>query len=54
MCVLTGPSNSGKTELIKLTVALHFGISNSDVDSMDILGGYEILVDVIKLSYVLD
>lgn len=57
--ILTGPSNSGKTELIKLmsgllgSKVLEFSM-NSDVDSMDILGGYE-QVDVIrKLSYVLN
>ncbi|KAK6456713.1 uncharacterized protein RJT20DRAFT_126757 [Scheffersomyces xylosifermentans] len=44
--ILTGPSNSGKTELIRF-VANAVGAQvdefamNSDVDSMDILGGYE-------------
>ncbi|KAJ8143020.1 hypothetical protein OY671_003839 [Metschnikowia pulcherrima] len=44
--ILTGPSNSGKTELIRFLanvvgVKLSEFSMNSDVDSMDILGGYE-------------
>ncbi|CAH6722528.1 midasin [[Candida] jaroonii] len=44
--ILTGPSNSGKTELVRFlakTVGakLNEFAMNSDVDSMDILGGYE-------------
>ncbi|KAL6927592.1 hypothetical protein ACO0SA_004214 [Hanseniaspora valbyensis] len=56
--ILTGPSNSGKTELIKLmsgligNKVLEFSM-NSDVDSMDILGGYEQVDLTRKLSYVL-
>lgn len=56
--ILTGPSNSGKTELIKLmsgllgAKVLEFSM-NSDVDSMDILGGYEQVDVTRKLSYVL-
>lgn len=44
--VVTGPTNSGKTELIRFlanvsgTRLAEFAM-NSDVDSMDILGGYE-------------
>lgn len=50
--ILTGPTNAGKTELIR-TLAETVGARldefamNSDVDSMDILGGYE-QVDVEK------
>lgn len=50
--ILVGPSNSGKTEIIRLvssilgTKTLEFSM-NSDVDSMDILGGYE-QVDLTK------
>lgn len=56
--ILTGPSNSGKTELIKLmsgligNKVLEFSM-NSDVDSMDILGGYEQVDLTRKLSYIL-
>ncbi|KAL6931390.1 hypothetical protein ACO0R3_002853 [Hanseniaspora guilliermondii] len=56
--ILTGPSNSGKTKLIKLmsgllgAKVLEFSM-NSDVDSMDILGGYEQVDVTRKLSYVL-
>ncbi|KAG7665169.1 uncharacterized protein J8A68_001225 [[Candida] subhashii] len=44
--ILTGPTNSGKTNLIRflattLGVKLDEFSMNSDVDSMDILGGYE-------------
>ncbi|OBA18032.1 P-loop containing nucleoside triphosphate hydrolase protein, partial [Metschnikowia bicuspidata var. bicuspidata NRRL YB-4993] len=44
--ILTGPSNAGKTELIRFLanivgVKLSEFSMNSDVDSMDILGGYE-------------
>lgn len=44
--ILTGPTNSGKTELIRFlaeTVGAQIDefAMNSDVDSMDILGGYE-------------
>lgn len=44
--ILTGPTNSGKTELIRFLanivgVKLSEFAMNSDVDSMDILGGYE-------------
>ncbi|GME78374.1 unnamed protein product [Ambrosiozyma monospora] len=44
--ILVGPSNSGKTELVRLASSLvgsklyEFSM-NSDIDSMDILGGYE-------------
>lgn len=44
--ILVGPSNSGKTNIIKLLASIigakvtTFSM-NSDVDSMDILGGYE-------------
>lgn len=44
--ILTGPTNSGKTELIRYLAEVvgakvdEFAM-NSDVDSMDILGGYE-------------
>lgn len=44
--ILTGPTNSGKTSLIRFLASavgvqlLEFSM-NSDVDSMDILGGYE-------------
>jgi len=44
--ILTGPSNSGKTELVRFIANIvgakidEFAM-NSDVDSMDILGGYE-------------
>jgi midasin len=44
--ILTGPSNSGKTELIRFVANIvgakvdEFAM-NSEVDSMDILGGYE-------------
>lgn len=44
--ILTGPSNSGKTELVRFlgkivgAKVFEFAI-NSDIDSMDILGGYE-------------
>ncbi|ABN66318.2 large protein with a conserved N-terminal domain, a central AAA ATPase domain composed of 6 tandem AAA protomers, and a C-terminal M-domain midas sequence motif-containing protein [Scheffersomyces stipitis CBS 6054] len=60
--ILTGPSNSGKTELVRL-VANAVGAKvdefamNSDVDSMDILGGYEqvdltrAIVDVVAKVY---
>lgn len=50
--IITGPSNAGKTELIRF-MALAAGVKlsefamNSDVDSMDILGGYE-QVDVTR------
>lgn len=44
--ILTGPSNSGKTELVRylakvVGAKLNEFAMNSDVDSMDILGGYE-------------
>lgn len=44
--ILTGPTNSGKTDLIRylatsLGAKLDEFSMNSDVDSMDILGGYE-------------
>ncbi|KAH3662481.1 hypothetical protein OGAPHI_005733 [Ogataea philodendri] len=44
--ILVGPSNSGKTELIRfasgiLGTKLYEFSMNSDIDSMDILGGYE-------------
>lgn len=44
--ILTGPTNSGKTELVRFLansvgVRLSEFAMNSDVDSMDILGGYE-------------
>lgn len=44
--ILTGPTNSGKTNIIRfLATAVGVKLSefsmNSDVDSMDILGGYE-------------
>lgn len=44
--ILTGPTNSGKTELVRFLanvvgVQLREFAMNSDVDSMDILGGYE-------------
>ncbi|ODQ78812.1 hypothetical protein BABINDRAFT_162495 [Babjeviella inositovora NRRL Y-12698] len=50
--IIVGPTNSGKTELVRLTASLvgahvvEFAM-NSDVDSMDILGGYE-QVDVAR------
>ncbi|ODV63681.1 AAA family ATPase midasin [Ascoidea rubescens DSM 1968] len=50
--ILTGPTNSGKTEIIRYlsccvgSKLVEFSM-NSDVDSMDILGGYE-QVDPIK------
>lgn len=44
--ILTGPTNSGKTEFVRyfanlVGVQLREFAMNSDVDSMDILGGYE-------------
>lgn len=44
--ILTGPTNSGKTEIVRFLanvvgVKLCEFAMNSDVDSMDILGGYE-------------
>ena len=44
--ILTGPTNSGKTDLVRclansVGAKLDEFSMNSDVDSMDILGGYE-------------
>ncbi|CCE62256.1 hypothetical protein TPHA_0C01000 [Tetrapisispora phaffii CBS 4417] len=50
--ILVGPSNSGKTEIIRYLASIMgakvdmFSL-NSDIDSMDILGGYE-QVDMVK------
>lgn len=45
-CLLTGPSGAGKTELIKycanvVGAKIYEFSMNSDIDSMDILGGFE-------------
>lgn len=61
--IISGPSNSGKTELIRF-IANVVGVElaefamNSDVDSMDILGGYEqvdvtrAMSDLMKRTYL--
>ena len=55
--VLVGPSNSGKTEIIRLLASLlgprvDVFSMNSDIDSMDILGGYEQVDLTRKISYI--
>ena len=55
--ILVGPTNSGKTDIIRYMAGivgadLHVFSMNSDVDSMDILGGYEQVDLVRKISYI--
>lgn len=55
--ILVGPTNSGKTDIIRYIAGvvgadLHIFSMNSDVDSMDILGGYEQVDLVRKISYI--
>ena len=55
--ILVGPSNSGKTEIIRLLGSLlgkevNMFSLNSDIDSMDILGGYEQVDITRKISYI--
>ncbi|SMN21636.1 similar to Saccharomyces cerevisiae YLR106C MDN1 Huge dynein-related AAA-type ATPase (midasin), forms extended pre-60S particle with the Rix1 complex (Rix1p-Ipi1p-Ipi3p) [Maudiozyma saulgeensis] len=55
--IMVGPSNSGKTDIIRYIAGvvgadLHVFSMNSDVDSMDILGGYEQVDLVRKISYI--
>ncbi|CCH60894.1 hypothetical protein TBLA_0D03970 [Henningerozyma blattae CBS 6284] len=55
--ILTGPTGSGKTDIIKflasiLGAKLDFFSMNSDIDSMDILGGYEQVDLTRKISYI--
>lgn len=57
--ILVGPTNSGKSEIIKFLSSitgakvLEFSM-NSDVDSTDILGGYEQVDLTRKISYVVE
>lgn len=52
--ILVGPSNAGKTELVRVLAGLagarldEFSM-NSDIDSMDLLGGYE-QVDLVRVE----
>ncbi|EJS42740.1 mdn1p [Saccharomyces arboricola H-6] len=55
--VLVGPSNSGKTETIRFLASIlgprvDVFSMNSDIDSMDILGGYEQVDITRKISYI--
>ncbi|CAI4046401.1 hypothetical protein N7582_003803 [Saccharomyces uvarum] len=55
--VLVGPSNSGKTETIRFLASVlgpqvDVFSMNSDIDSMDILGGYEQVDLTRKISYI--
>lgn len=55
--ILVGPTNAGKTDIIRYIAGvvgadLHVFSMNSDVDSMDILGGYEQVDLVRKISYI--
>lgn len=55
--ILVGPSNSGKTEIVRFlasTIGAKVAIfsMNSDVDSMDILGGYEQVDTTRKISHI--
>ncbi|CAB4255465.1 similar to Saccharomyces cerevisiae YLR106C MDN1 Huge dynein-related AAA-type ATPase (midasin), forms extended pre-60S particle with the Rix1 complex (Rix1p-Ipi1p-Ipi3p) [Maudiozyma barnettii] len=55
--IMVGPTNSGKTDVIRYIAGivgadLHVFSMNSDVDSMDILGGYEQVDLVRKISYI--
>ena len=55
--VLVGPSNSGKTETIRFLASIlgprvDVFSMNSDIDSMDILGGYEQVDLTRKISYI--
>ncbi|KAG0659837.1 hypothetical protein C6P45_001730 [Maudiozyma exigua] len=55
--ILVGPTNSGKTDIIRYMAGivgadLQVFSMNSDVDSMDILGGYEQVDLVRKISYI--
>lgn len=57
--ILTGPSGSGKSGLIKFLASIlgekvSFFSMNSDVDSMDILGGYEQVDLKRKISYIIN
>lgn len=57
--ILVGPSNSGKTDLVMFlaaTVGAEVAMfsMNSDVDSMDILGGYEQVDLTRKISHITD
>ncbi|QID86702.1 AAA ATPase midasin [Saccharomyces pastorianus] len=55
--ILVGPSNSGKTETIRFLASVlgpqvDVFSMNSDIDSMDILGGYEQVDLTRKISYI--
>lgn len=55
--LLVGPSNSGKTEIIRFLASIvgakvSMFSMNSEVDTMDILGGYEQVDIVRKISYI--
>lgn len=57
--ILVGPSNSGKTDLVMFLAAtigaeVAMFSMNSDVDSMDILGGYEQVDLTRKISHITD
>ncbi|CCD26053.2 AAA family ATPase midasin NDAI_0G02760 [Naumovozyma dairenensis CBS 421] len=57
--ILVGPSNSGKSAIIRtlaniLGTEVGFFSMNSDVDSMDILGGYEQVDITRKISYIVN
>lgn len=57
--ILVGPTNSGKTDIIHYIASLvgaelHVFSMNNDVDSMDILGGYEQVDLTRKISYVIN
>ncbi|KAL6945303.1 hypothetical protein ACO0QE_002753 [Hanseniaspora vineae] len=57
--ILVGPSGSGKSDIIKfmssvIGTKVHEFSMNSDVDSMDILGGYEQVDLTRKVSYVIN
>lgn len=57
--ILVGPTNAGKTEMIRFVSnivgakVVEFSM-NSDIDSMDILGGYEQVDLTRKVSHIID
>ncbi|CCF56589.1 hypothetical protein KAFR_0B02920 [Kazachstania africana CBS 2517] len=57
--ILVGPSNSGKTSIVTYLASIvgqkvSIFSMNSDVDSMDIIGGYEQVDMVRKISFIID